>query len=504
MLSSGLLTRPLATALRVALLTIFLLTVSPATASAHADILSSSPTPGQVLTAPPSVIELTFNEDVSPLTSAFELRSSAGLVEFSLTSPAPDRVQLIPTAPLPDGSWLLFWQVESADGHIVSGTLRFVVGSASAEPPTSHLRPTGVLLDRSLEALTWFAATATATAIFLRRTKFRLLAAAVLGLFALLRMASMLDLYAASAPATGEFRATAALLLLALLALAPLPSMPVHLTLTTGLFAAQGLFSGHHRATHSLLLFFAQPLHLAAALLWSAALLAILLEPSLAPRASRLATVAVAMLLPAVALLACMMLSLTDPGRWEWTVLFKILLTTAALLLGLVNHRALRRPGSDPRRLRTRTGLEVVLLLLVAIATASIATATPARPLAAGPADHNAVASSVPIPLVFDDGTTARLELSGLAPASRANGMLFLDLPSGSTVEGLSWTLSNESAGISGLSGPFLAMGDHHHAFMDLPDSGLYTVVIAATVDTFSAISATATFTVPTDQEVTS
>lgn len=486
-------------------------TLAPSPASAHADLLTSSPAANEVLTSSPETIELTFNEGVSAIESAFDLRGASGPVAFELSASIPEQLSLTPNGPLPNGSYLLLWQVESADGHIVSGTLRFSIGEPSASPIAGSSSERGVVLDRLLELFAWVGSIMATAAIILTASKLRLAAAASVLLFAGLRLVDMFDRLGSSAPSTGEFRAAAAVIAAAVVASLPIRPAAIHLGAVAVAFAAQGWFSGHHRTDElSTLLYAAHPLHLAGALLWSSAVAAVVCSPSQASRASRVATFAVALLVPASAVLAFAMLSFTDPGRWEWTLSVKIFFTLAALAIGAWNHRFLRSSGHSPASLRRRSAAELFLIAVVAAASASIATATPGSDSTPHRDDGTSHDSNMTVPvgseslnLVFDDGTQARMDLTELSVGSRANGMLFLDLAQGSIVDSLSWTLANESARLSGFSGSFIPMGDHFHAFIDLPAAGVYTIVVAATVDTFTSISATGSFTVPSpEQEV--
>lgn len=105
-----------------------------APASAHAELVSSDPAEGAVVDAAPETVTLTFNEPVR-LTSQQIAVYDAGGNEVASTAGASGTevtVNLADAADLPDGSYVVSWNVLSGDGHPISGALTFSVGAASA------------------------------------------------------------------------------------------------------------------------------------------------------------------------------------------------------------------------------------------------------------------------------------------------------------------------------------------------------------------------------------
>lgn len=112
------------------------LTTAPA-ASAHDQLISSSPASDERLDKPPASITLTF---ISPLlTLGHEVRvvddnarnwvsGAAVLTRETLTQPLPE---------LPDGGYQVSWRVVSADGHPISGGYRFRIGNPAAAEPSA-------------------------------------------------------------------------------------------------------------------------------------------------------------------------------------------------------------------------------------------------------------------------------------------------------------------------------------------------------------------------------
>jgi copper transport protein len=108
------------------------------TASAHAELLSSSPANQELLTTSPTEIALQFTEAVDPVAPAIRLVDANGNdveigdVEQSLGA---DRMRAAIPAELADGTYVIAWQALSTDSHRVRGSITFSVGVPSAVGP---------------------------------------------------------------------------------------------------------------------------------------------------------------------------------------------------------------------------------------------------------------------------------------------------------------------------------------------------------------------------------
>ncbi len=104
-------------------------------AFAHAQLLLTQPQSGAVLDAAPREVRLEFNEPVSPVSLKWFGPDGAGI---ALSPPKLNNGStLAVTAPadLAEGSHLLSYRVTSIDGHVISGSLPFAIGAATANPP---------------------------------------------------------------------------------------------------------------------------------------------------------------------------------------------------------------------------------------------------------------------------------------------------------------------------------------------------------------------------------
>jgi copper transport protein len=128
------------------------LALLPATALAHASLVSASPAPGTVLAAAPPAITLTFSEPVTAAGPGIGVVAPSG-------RQLPARVQVAGTrmtarfTPAGEGTYLVRWQVIAADTHPSRGQLTFSVGRTSAPPAGDDLgsdigavSPAGLLL----------------------------------------------------------------------------------------------------------------------------------------------------------------------------------------------------------------------------------------------------------------------------------------------------------------------------------------------------------------------
>ena len=136
-----------------AALALTLLTAAPSWA--HATLVGSSPADGSRLATAPTTVSLSFDEPVQLVRgSAHVLDGNLHLVNNPDQASASGSTVRIPLpTTLPTGAYVVVWQVISADGHNVSGSLRFGVrtdADAAAPTPTT---PTTSAADRAHDIL---------------------------------------------------------------------------------------------------------------------------------------------------------------------------------------------------------------------------------------------------------------------------------------------------------------------------------------------------------------
>lgn len=115
-------------ALVAAVLGSLILVVGPAPAFAHADMDTSTPANGAIVAKAPRTITLAFSEPVE-VDTVQVLDAQARPVASSAKASGAS-VIVTPAAPLPTGPITTQWKVRSDDGHVVTGAVSFIVGSA--------------------------------------------------------------------------------------------------------------------------------------------------------------------------------------------------------------------------------------------------------------------------------------------------------------------------------------------------------------------------------------
>ncbi|MGA1362704.1 MAG: copper resistance CopC/CopD family protein [Ilumatobacteraceae bacterium] len=109
--------------------------VFPATASAHAVLIISTPAASSVLPKAPDRLELGFNESVDVGLSSVRLFDGEQTeVPIGRPAHAPNNPSVV-VADLPNlgnGTYVVVWRVTSADGHPVSGAFPFEIGTTSS------------------------------------------------------------------------------------------------------------------------------------------------------------------------------------------------------------------------------------------------------------------------------------------------------------------------------------------------------------------------------------
>jgi copper transport protein len=126
----------------LALLGALLLLIVPLrAASAHASLISSVPAAGSHVSTPVNSLHLVFSEPIVAALSHVTLHGSTGTMTDVVISADPRDVHALRgTMPrLADGTYRVTWHITSADGHPVSGTFDFTVGSVATDtlPPVT-------------------------------------------------------------------------------------------------------------------------------------------------------------------------------------------------------------------------------------------------------------------------------------------------------------------------------------------------------------------------------
>jgi len=110
----------------------------PAAAWAHAALLKTVPEASRTVNTPPPEVRLTYSE---PIEARFAIVSVTDASGRQVTSGQPEsapgspQTLVTPLEGVPEGWYLAFWRVISADGHPVRGAFTFAVGPNPGPPP---------------------------------------------------------------------------------------------------------------------------------------------------------------------------------------------------------------------------------------------------------------------------------------------------------------------------------------------------------------------------------
>jgi LPXTG-motif cell wall-anchored protein len=109
----------------------------PLSASAHSELVSSSPADGDAVTASPSEIVLTFSAALDPKKSSIVLKDATGSkLATAGVDPAKKTVMRMTPPVLTPGEYEIDWTSVATDGDLLRGKVAFTVLTLSAtEPP---------------------------------------------------------------------------------------------------------------------------------------------------------------------------------------------------------------------------------------------------------------------------------------------------------------------------------------------------------------------------------
>ena len=111
---------------------------------AHATLISADPADGSVLTLPPKMVQLHFNESVTP--AVVGLIDATGKAREVATRAVGRSILMVLPDDLPQGTQIVSYRVVSEDGHPVGGSLVFSIGAVTGSAPPADARPLTVLI----------------------------------------------------------------------------------------------------------------------------------------------------------------------------------------------------------------------------------------------------------------------------------------------------------------------------------------------------------------------
>ena len=112
--------------------------VLPASAWAHAALLQTVPVASRTVNVVPTEVRLRFSEPVEPRFAIVSVTDATGRQVTDgdpAAAPGSPQTLVTPLVRVPEGWYLVFWRVISADGHPVRGAFTFAVGPNPGPPP---------------------------------------------------------------------------------------------------------------------------------------------------------------------------------------------------------------------------------------------------------------------------------------------------------------------------------------------------------------------------------
>jgi copper transport protein len=110
----------------------------PGSAFAHAVLTGATPQATGTVNAAPAQVALTYSEPVEPRFAIISVTDAGGHQQVAGSprrSPANANQIVVPLQRIPQGWYLVYWRVISADGHPVRGAFTFAVGPSPGPPP---------------------------------------------------------------------------------------------------------------------------------------------------------------------------------------------------------------------------------------------------------------------------------------------------------------------------------------------------------------------------------
>lgn len=471
---------------------------------AHAQLVDTSPAHGTILDEPPARIELHFNEPVS----VSSLRLRAGEVEIpGSTRMEGSTVAFEPGEVIPDGTAVFEWQVRSADGHPIGGSLVFHVRVATGGEVTDQETPVsgglivsnalmyvGLVLGGGLALFVVHVNRGNNEQAGLRRITIALLCVGIVGTLATLAMRASGGIFDVTSLPTGAVPALTAVVLGSALAIAgKWRTTPV--TVGVGIALLGPVFTGHTRSFDpKWLLMASDVVHLSAAAVWAGGLVGIALVTrryrtemtALVSRFSRFAAWSLAAVMVSGATLAWTLhrswasITGTDHGR---LALLKVTLVLTVAAVGAFNRYrlvpALAAAGARVgRTLANTTAIEAAGLVLVLVVASALVDKDPAG-ATAGPTETQGpvqtVVGDMLLTLELDPGSTGVNEV--VVKVRSRDGQ-----PTG-LIEPVTVVVVADADRTSYEAVP---SSDGYRTTIDIPGSGDWGIEVRARVDQFT------------------
>jgi copper transport protein len=524
--------------LMTAVLTVVVLLLAPtAPASAHAELVGSTPANGARLDKAPSRVTLEFTEGVNLIDNGIRLVDAEG---DTVSTPSPSAeghtIRWSMPSKLPKGKYLVSWRVVSADGHPVQGAFSFGVGvdaqgvlgaggeqPGTAPPPVVIVRFAGYLafslLIGVIAFVTWCspASRKDATAHLLGRTA--LVAGVVTTIAGLLVQGPyvvgagwgrILDLTLIRETAASPFGeallwrlALYGAMFFAVWMLEWLEPVLARWLAAAGLLAIAVTFaaSGHGAGSGRVLDIGVDTVHVLAAGTWvgGLAVLAIAgrsVERRAYQQFSQLAMVSVLALVASGVVNSLLRLDAVSQlwdTRYGLVLSIKLVVVAAALGAAALSRRTLRRDATPGTTVRVEAGLTVLVVAITAVLTLTTPPPTVADQPSGAASSATKAGAAAPVTMKLGNG---RIALLRVAPRTTAGSRLNLTLLDASgqplAVNRVTLQVSLPARGVEGVAVPLKRRDLAWVGDFAFPIGGSWKATLTVEDKTLAAVVATA------------
>ena len=380
--------------------------LTPSFASAHAQLISTSPAANSILATPPAKVTLTWGEKVDTNAQQILLADSTGkalpthyLFSFDPKS-SQSTVTLTPIKTLLSGSYIVSWRAVSSDGHLVGGAYSFGVNQPPSKTSNSSLVS---YPDKVLQFIFWallvLAFGSVMAGLFTIFIPTAFLIILVSGLRLLVISSILPNSYLQSGVAKISFLAIAAFTILLAISTKAIfnpkrgddstrvtPLLLVRLLLIALVFTSQELFEGHALdLAHPAGLKFVAAGHLFFAILWSGSVVALFLRRNREQYeiTRKISTISISFLIPLAVTLTwflAMPFNFTTKTQWTLFLAIKLVFIVTTIGLGAWHHFAGRKLAeSSTFELKRTLQIELGTIAAILIATVVLVSFTPPK-----------------------------------------------------------------------------------------------------------------------------
>ncbi|OAB36751.1 hypothetical protein PMSD_10550 [Paenibacillus macquariensis subsp. defensor] len=131
----------------------------PSSIYAHAYLQQSTPSANETVLGSPSKITLQFNESIQPAFHSIQVTNSAGervdLDDSHIADNQPKTLEGSVQPNLPDGLYIIGWNIISGDGHPLEGSIPFQIGNSSSSTNVPAATSTGYYPGLDLIVIRW-------------------------------------------------------------------------------------------------------------------------------------------------------------------------------------------------------------------------------------------------------------------------------------------------------------------------------------------------------------